>query len=72
MTLKLQRSLSKTQRDKLSGGYTGEVTPDPIPNSEVKLAWADNTTGLPLWERRSLPDLFKKPLGFISRGLFNV
>lgn len=30
----------------LSGGYGGRVTPDSIPNSEVKPACADGTAGL--------------------------
>ena len=29
----------------VSGGYGGEVTPVPIPNTEVKLASADGTWG---------------------------
>lgn len=37
------------------GGYGGEETPDPIPNSEVKLTCADGTACL--WESRSLPIL---------------
>ena len=41
------------------GGLSKEVTPDPIPNSEVKLLCADGTAGLSLWESRSSPDSFK-------------
>ena len=37
------------------GGYTGEVTPVPIPNTEVKLSRADGTAGATLWESRTLP-----------------
>ncbi len=37
------------------GGYTGEVTPVPIPNTEVKLSRADGTAGASLWESRTLP-----------------
>ncbi len=39
-----------------SGGYGREATPDPIPNSEVKLSSADGTAGATLWESRSPPD----------------
>ena len=42
---------------KFSGVYTGEATPDPIPNSEVKLPRADGTMGISPWESRSMPDL---------------
>ena len=37
------------------GGYTGEVTPVPIPNTEVKLSRANGTAGASLWESRTLP-----------------
>ena len=43
---------------RFSGGYCGGVTPDPIPNSEVKPSSADGTAGETLWESRSLPDLW--------------
>ena len=41
----------------VSGGDIEEVTPDPIPNSEVKLLGADGTAREAVWESR-------KPLGF--------
>jgi len=37
------------------GGNSGEATPVPIPNTEVKLARADGTAGASLWESRTLP-----------------
>ena len=37
------------------GGYAEKVTPVPIPNTEVKLFWADGTAGATLWESRTLP-----------------
>ena len=40
---------------KFLGGHSSEVPPDPIPNSEVKLASADGTAGVILWESRSPP-----------------
>ena len=45
---------------KISGDYTCEVTPDPIPNSEVKLIWADGTWTAGSRESRSLPDSLYK------------
>jgi hypothetical protein len=45
----------------VSGGYSGEVTPDPIPNSEVKLASANGTARVTLWESRTPPDLSWNP-----------
>ena len=41
----------------LSGDYGGEVTPVPIPNTEVKLLSADGTPWETTWESRSLPEL---------------
>jgi hypothetical protein len=40
------------------GGDIEEVTPDPIPNSEVKLFGANGTAGGTQWESRSLPEFF--------------
>ena len=37
------------------GGHTAGVTPVPIPNTEVKPRWADDTARVTVWERRSLP-----------------
>ena len=42
---------------KFSGGYCEEATPDPIPNSEVKLASADGTARVTMWESRTLPEI---------------
>ena len=42
----------------VSGGDIEEVTPDPIPNSEVKLVGADGTARVAVWESRTLPGLF--------------
>src|SRR5262245_10718958 len=43
------------------GGYTGEVTPVPIPNTEVKLSRANGTAGATLWESRTPPGFFRSP-----------
>ena len=62
-----------TQLAGLVGGYSGEGTPDPISNSEVKLSSADGTTTETSWESRSLPTFLstKKPLApFIGTGGF--
>ena len=45
---------------KFSGGDLEEATPDPIPNSEVKLFGADGTAGEALWESRTPPGLFPR------------
>ena len=37
------------------GGYSGEDTPVPIPNTEVKLSCADGTAWATVWESRELP-----------------
>ena len=49
----------KLRRDtkKFPGGYCLEETPDPIPNSAVKLKDANGTAGVTPWESRSLPGL---------------
>src|SRR2546421_3465640 len=49
----------RTRNPKVSGGDIDEATPDPIPNSEVKLVGADGTAREAVWESRTLP-------GFIS------
>ena len=50
--------LVDTSRLHFSGGYTGGVTPDPIPNSEVKHSRADGTARSFLWESRTPPEFF--------------
>ncbi len=44
----------------MSGDYSEEVTPDPIPNSDVKLLKADGSATARLCESRSLPDFISK------------
>ena len=41
----------------ISGNYSGEDTPVPISNTEVKLSSADYTWWEAAWESRSLPVL---------------
>ena len=55
------RSLSQawTLDPAISGGDIEEVTPDPIPNSEVKLFGADGTAREAVWESRTLPGLLQ-------------
>lgn len=43
------------------GDYSEEVTPDPMPNSEVKLFSADGTTWETMSKSKSLPGLNVKP-----------
>ena len=43
--------------DNIPGDNNGEVTPVPIPNTEVKLSSADGTRTERSWESRSLPGL---------------
>ena len=50
--------LATTFDPKVSGGDFEEATPDPIPNSEVKLFGADGTAREAVWESRTLPGLF--------------
>ena len=44
----------------LSGGYRDDVTPVPIPNTEVKLIFGDDTWIIKSWESSTLPVLSKK------------
>ena len=56
-------------RIKFLGDHRGEDPPDPISNSEVKLAIADGTARVTLWESRSSPGIqFRKKSAF--GGLF--
>ncbi len=53
------------------GGHRSRATPVPIPNTEVKPATADGTAEATLWESRSLPGIFFRPLvAFAIGGLF--
>src|SRR6476469_174372 len=55
----------------VSGGDLEEATPDPIPNSEVKLLGADGTAREALWESRTPPGLFSRhPLHAFACGGF--
>jgi hypothetical protein len=42
---------------KFFGGYSGEATPVPISNTEVKLSSADGTAWATVWESRTPPEL---------------
>ena len=44
--------------NKICGDYSGEATPVPIPNTEVKLLSADDTWWETAWESRTLPLIF--------------
>ena len=43
----------------LAGDISEEATPDPIPNSEVKLFSVDGTAWVTVWESRSLPAFYR-------------
>ena len=51
----VQFSKGKVKIAIFPGGHSGEETPVPIPNTEVKLPSADGTAGESLRESRSLP-----------------
>ena len=55
--------------NKLSGGHSGEAIPVPIPNTEVKLSYADDTDICR--ERRLLPDFFIFINDIVFRGMFD-
>ena len=42
----------------LAGDISEEATPDPIPNSEVKLFCVDGTAWVTAWESRTSPAFF--------------
>jgi hypothetical protein len=54
--------------NEILGDHSRGVTPDPIPNSEVKPSYADGTAWETVWESRSLPgfilSLMSKTWGF--------
>jgi hypothetical protein len=55
--------VSAKQNPKFSGGDFEKATPDPIPNSEVKLFGADGTAREAVWESRTLPGFTYTHLG---------
>ena len=66
-------SLQLPNKFTLFGGYSTRVTPVPISNTEVKPRCADDTAWVTVWESRSPPKLFQKPVskeaGFFLFGL---
>ena len=55
-----KRHLRARLRPNVSGDDFEEATPDPIPNSEVKLFGADGTAREAVWESRTSPGFFPK------------
>ena len=51
---------------KKCGDNSEEVTPVPIPNTEVKLLSADDTWWETAWESRTLPFWLKKKFAKVS------
>ena len=45
----------ETLRESEEGGYSGKVTPVPIPNTVVKLTRADGTAWVTVWKSKSPP-----------------
>jgi hypothetical protein len=58
----------------VSGGDIEKVTPDPIPNSEVKLLGADGTARATWWESRTPPGFFSnlRTVRAVRRFFFKV
>ena len=54
-----------------SGGYSGEATPVPIPNTEVKLSCADNTWLATARKDRSPPDLYSSLAQSVEHAAVN-
>lgn len=44
------------------GVNSNEVTPVPIPNTEVKFVCGDGTAGLTLWKSSTMPAFFCNPI----------
>ena len=55
---------------KVSGGYSGGVTPVPISNTVVKPSSADGTAREAVWESRTLPVFFNTLPGLTWQGVF--
>jgi hypothetical protein len=49
------RKRAGERKPQVSGDDFEEATPDPIPNSEVKLFGADGTARVAVWESRTSP-----------------
>ena len=64
--------LSKPKRKRIHffGGYGEEVTPVPIPNTEVKLFSADGTAREAWWESRTPPKILYKACHLTMTGFF--
>ena len=54
----------------VSGGYSKEATPVPIPNTEVKLFNANGTAWSSVWESRTLPELYLKAPCILQGAFF--
>ena len=62
-----------TEAKRFLGGYAEGVTPVPIPNTEVKPLWADDTARVAVWESRSPPGILsKRPATRNGCGAFYV
>ena len=53
-----------------AGVFGGGVTPDPIPNSEVKPSSGDGTALESVWESSTMPAFFLTLVAFGDQGFF--
>ena len=56
---------------KFSGDHSAKATPDSIPNSEVKLCYADGTSRETVWESRTSPVTLNRKGPFRPFFLYN-
>ena len=52
---RIRGPVTEKRKPQVSGDDFEEATPDPIPNSEVKLFGADGTARVAVWESRTSP-----------------
>ena len=60
ISVRTQTASAVARYPRISGDDFEEATPDPIPNSEVKLFGADGTARVAVWESRTSPGFFYK------------
>ena len=59
-------SILRILKDPIVGAYGDEVTPVPIPNTEVKLIRVENTWLATAWEDRTVPTQRERDLLQVS------
>jgi hypothetical protein len=58
MRYRLRNMFWRLNETQFAGVYSGEATPDPIPNSEVKLASGDGSAVVTPWESSTMPAFY--------------